>query len=959
MRDRRWLLTYTFFNAKWLLLLMLRTDLIEIINRGHVWAFVGSGASIDAGYPSWRRLVEKTVNRLEPKVRETILTDDRYTRGLQNELFPQCFSRIESHAGRDALVDGVKAELDPSVKVGNIIPRLAEWPFAGYITTNYDGLIQSSLRNLEEKGWSSAGNSTDEIHKVSGDATRVVWHIHGATALPREKGKLVLTSKDYDDLYLDDSPTVKQLKGLLSQRRVVFIRFGFKDPEVLRLLKLVGRLCSPARPAFAFLSDIYGAEHETTRIELLENYNVDVIPYKVIDGSHENLVQLLDVYSSFILRRTLRFGQPERPCPSYDPETTSLLVYNQLSLRSNNTADDDILGTILRSRVLSLLRHRGELTVADLADDLAERVSLVHGNHPLSSEEKDRSIALIAKAIQHLAEGGYVERGERTDLGSIIKLTSGGMELLTSQAATATRLSDQFSNSLKDRLSKAFSANQDMAERISRAAESFLKECVRRRALGVAMVFHSPTIDFQQYHMVGLLQALPEYMGQLRSSEEGYALVGLVQDVLSRPSEAEAKFLGTALQAQFGLNLLGYDPEVVQAKARGLEQTLFLIDASTLIPFLGRSSTGHFPARLLLERIVKAGASAATTQFLAAEVAEHARWAKQHVGIGPTPLTTESLIVATGRAGSGSNVFLEGFFEEINAGKSSLDFGSYLNSVCGHPKGCMASDEAFLTAIRNAGVSCFGLEEWEGFSEDLWVERDRLQELIAKKRIANKTFRHERQVKAEAEALIIIRNVRAGRFKVETKRFSAAHFISNTRVIENLTGPELPITMRPEAVLQWLSTITVCPPEELGFLVNGLLWELSERQLAIVDKERLRVFVPLTVAAREKFEEELATHNALITERYGESASKAFNEVSSLEMPIVLKSYSLQRAEDLERELEREKKRTETLQAQAGLTERERNELAVLRSKDIFRKQKALTKRRAAASRPQPKRKKR
>lgn len=792
---------------------MLRTDLIEIINKGHVWAFVGSGASIDAGYPSWRRLVEKSVNRLEPKVREVILADDRYTRGLQKELFPQCFSRIESLAGRDALEAGVKAELDSAARIGNIILRLAEWPFAGYITTNYDGLIQSSLRNLGEKGWSSAGNSTDEIHKVSGDATRVVWHIHGATALPSENGKLVLTSKDYDDLYLDDSPTVKQLKGLLSQRRVVFIGFGFKDPEVLRLLKIVGRLCSPARPAFAFLSDIYGVEHEATRIELLENYNVDVIPYKVIDGSHENLVQLLDVYSSFVLRRTLRFGQPERHCPSYDPETTSLLVYNQLSLRSNHAVEDDILGTILRSRVLSLLRHRGELTVADLADDLAERVSLVHGNHSPSSEEKDRGVALIAKAIQHLAAGGYVERGERTDLDSIIKLTAGGLGLLTDQSASAARLSDQFSNSLKDRLFKAFSVDQqDVTERISRAAESFLNECVCRRALGVAMVFHSWTIDFQQYHMVGLLQALPEYMGQLRSPEEGHALVGLVQDVLSRPSEAETKFLGTMLQAQFGLNLLGYDPEVVQAKARGLARTLFLIDASTLIPFLGRSSTGHFPARLLLERIVKAGASAATTQFLAAEVAEHARWAKQHVGNGPTPLTTESLIAATGRAGSGFNVFLEGFLEEINAGKSSLDFGSYLNSVCGHPKGYMASDEAFLAAIRNAGVSCFGLEEWEGFSEDLWAERDRLQELIAGKRVANKTFRHERQVKAEAEALIMIRNVRAGRFKVEGKDFSAAHFISNTRVIENLTGPELPITMRPEAVLQWLSAVTVCPP---------------------------------------------------------------------------------------------------------------------------------------------------
>jgi len=43
---------------------MLRTDLISLINGRKMWAFVGSGASMEAGCPGWRKLVEDTVMQL-------------------------------------------------------------------------------------------------------------------------------------------------------------------------------------------------------------------------------------------------------------------------------------------------------------------------------------------------------------------------------------------------------------------------------------------------------------------------------------------------------------------------------------------------------------------------------------------------------------------------------------------------------------------------------------------------------------------------------------------------------------------------------------------------------------------------------------------------------------------------------------------------------------------------------
>lgn len=935
---------------------MLRTDLINLVNKGSMWAFVGSGASIDSGFPSWKGLIERVASRLQQGTE--IVNDERFKKAFATGSYPQCFSRIEALVGRDGLEKAVTAEMSMERVAGGIITKLAEWPFAGYVTTNYDGLLHAGVRAVGELGWTSVGNALEEVRKVSGDVTNVIWHIHGSIGIPRDRARLVLSDKDYDDLYLDSSPAVSQLRALLTQRRIVFIGFGFQDPEVLRLLKLAARFCNPAHPAFAFLGGLAGREHEAERIELLEKYNVDVIPYHIVDGSHEALLQLLEVYGSFVLKRTLRFGQPQRPCPSYDPETTSLLVYNHLALKGAARLSEDVLGSLLKARVLSVLKYQGASSFGKLKSELSEKIKLVRGATVSDSEHEEMTQQLLEKNLQELMTAGYISpRGDVSET-KVATLTNAGSELLGNQAAIASRLSEQFGASLRDRAFQYFPGQDEAAGRVALAAQSFLKECINKRALGVAMVWDSATMDFQRYHMVALLQALPDFMAQLASADEAQGLIRLIQDVLARPSTSESKYLGVTLQAQFGLNLLGYDPNVLQARARGLAGTLFLIDASTLIPFLGRSSVGHYSARLLLERIKAAAASSATTQFLAIEVAEHARWAKQHVLGEGTPLTPETLMAATGRAGSGSNVFLEGFFEEVSRGESSLDFGSYLDSVCSHAMGHNASDEAFVIAIRNAGVPCMSLEEWEGFSDELWAERDSLQELVAQRRKASKTYKHDRQVKAEAEALIIIRSIRNGSFRLAGRAFSDAYFVSNTRVIENLTGPERPVTMRPEAILQWLSTLTVCQPDELSFLINGLLWELSERQLSILDKQRLGIFAPLTVASRERLQEEEVTHRAFIAQRYGEDASKAFKEVTDLEAPVVLKSYSLQKAEQLEKELDRERKRVEVLQAQARLTEKERQELEELKTREKFRRQKALSKKRGAASRPHGRRKK-
>ena len=57
---------------------MFRTDVVDIINSGDAWLFVGSGVSKDAGLPSWEELVTRTVSSFHLDLSDAITEDSRF-----------------------------------------------------------------------------------------------------------------------------------------------------------------------------------------------------------------------------------------------------------------------------------------------------------------------------------------------------------------------------------------------------------------------------------------------------------------------------------------------------------------------------------------------------------------------------------------------------------------------------------------------------------------------------------------------------------------------------------------------------------------------------------------------------------------------------------------------------------------------------------------------------------------
>jgi hypothetical protein len=819
---------------------------------------------------------------------------------------------------------------------------LVDWPFAGYITTNYDDLLFRTISAVDA-GWSRVGNTADEIKQVSGDATRIIWHIHGSIELPTGQSRLVITAEDYESLY-PESLAIEQLRGLLSQRRVVFIGFGFRDARLATILTRVGSLTDPSRPMFAFLPVLGTPRNVDLRQELLEQSNVDTIPYAAPGQSHQRLDRLVELYSAFVLGRSLRFNQPQRAVPSYHPETAGLLMYNELRLR-RTLEDSAILELLLRSRVLARLKNEGPTTIGDVVAELGRRSSDLGSNRSVQDAEAE-----VQRVVADLLEEDVIElidpRGER-----LLELTSHGGGLIDEQAAAASRLARQFHESLISRV-RAMNLADGARQRVSAAAEAFVRDCIRRRALGVGMTAIAATADHQKFQLTALLQSLPAFMAQLQDADDALALTQLVQDVLARPTQAEEEYIGLTLQAVFAVHLLGYDSKTLAVRAEMFRDTVFLADSSFLIELLAVGCPGHPFAKQVLEQLKRLGSNVATTRALTLEVAEHAQWASNQVDpvSGAPDVTT--FMAASGRAGAGSNEFLTGFLEQVYLGAVPSRFPRYLEVVLGRrvSNGCTPADVEF--ALRAYGITCEQFEQWEGYTAALSTRRSEIATAIARRRQEMGTFTHQRQAQAEAEVVLLVGGIRNKTMRVGRRQYTGSFFLSNTRAIDEVTASAVPITMRAESAVEWAATIAPCPVAELRVLTCSLLTDLSRLDCDVLDTRRLGdVFEPLISASKDRLEDVKERHRSLLVTKYGSSVEESLSHVAPLDAPVVLESINALRLKELEARVSAQQTRMSKLARDNALTAKEREELAKLKEAARQRHHKAESRRRSSQAR--------
>ncbi len=246
-------------------------QLLRAVENRKCVLFVGSGLSSLAGCPSWSGLVDLLVA-------EAMKMPGARVDGL--EKFQACGDYLtlaefaRSTLPRDEFRQILKREFGRPVPATPAHEAIAGTDYRGFITTNYDRLLESAItqvRSLMPAAFTPSSYS--ELASALYDPDAFVFKMHGDALEP---SSVVLSASDYDRLILR-SPHVRSfLQAVFISNTLLFVGYSLRDPDFRLVLKELNLIFQGYLPRhFALLASPGAFEMD----HLLRQMHVQAIPY--------------------------------------------------------------------------------------------------------------------------------------------------------------------------------------------------------------------------------------------------------------------------------------------------------------------------------------------------------------------------------------------------------------------------------------------------------------------------------------------------------------------------------------------------------------------------------------------------------------------------------------------------------------------------------------------------------
>ena len=881
--------------------------LIRSINNGRCFVLVGSGPSCEVGYPSWQRLAELTYAEL--KKRNSVSDSNSYEKYLEDKKYPEFFRQAERDLGdRFALVDMIKPLLNPSVKNrGVLYELLSKWPFACYLTTNYDDEIANYLSNLKEH-FTVIRNRQEDFYSLRDGASHLIQKLHSDLNFPDE---VVLTSADYRRLYVEDSGQYfrDKLRHIFEYFDIFIIGHSLSDPDIDHVLQLACKTASPQHPIYMAAADFTTADEQ----EYLEKYNIVLVQYSNRDGRHSELQRMLRAVDRFIVPRyRLRERIETAARPKEEVESAIALF---LFRRLQGVEATDYLSPLILSGLLS----------ADDKGIAKEDVTSIPTLKDFTKEGTNSTEAII-DAMDNLVNQGLV-----ADVAEKFSITGSGRAKVSEYQAVRETEKDQAYGQFCLNLKNSYGGLTDIQlEECQRLAEEVMVASFANRGLAIAnQIFSSQSASPDElsdvFGLVSDKAAEIEDMG-LRA-----AFVEAVHEFLVEPSPPQRQYLASVSQGYFLYHLLGLDPKFCQVRQDIFDRTLWLNDSSVFLPWIAVGCHNHDYAVELFQTLTAAGAILYTTPKLMQEAWEHFEWAVRFMKTTGAE-TPEFLRAAVVKGSYRQNLFLDGYIR-LSADGRVGSFKEYLEITFTRGVDRTAFDNRFISA----GIFVKSISDMTGFVQDDWGEIEEAKGRIQKEREDKGTYRSPLQVESEAEIWVLINGFRSGKYSIPgvDAVLERIYFVSQSRVLDKVFQPEAVSTWTPEAVYRYLSAL---PGKQTNpdLLQQCMLNEYYYAGISFIDKDRyIRFFGPSIDAAKASYEKEKTNYIADLEETYTRHLDEAFDKAPDLEKPFFVAQMGWRRAEASQQREDLARKRALEAESRVKQLESEKDKAWKTREKRI------------------------
>lgn len=238
--------------------------LIDAISDNKLIVFLGAGASINCGLPSWQTIVENLLKDKADYIDNSELLIQSMIAKILDPL--EVLDKIEKnkkeiYSSFEEQIKNKEIRSDLHTALGKLSKK--------FITTNFDTLIEHNIDISEVITKDSHFNlskidTTDSfVLKAHGDISQI--------------DKCIIFSSQYKELYEEEKFSTFQLKKLFSEYHVLFIGFSFEDPYVNELFNYISTLTNGFGPSHYLISTDDKSISGINTI-LIDSYS-ELVPY--------------------------------------------------------------------------------------------------------------------------------------------------------------------------------------------------------------------------------------------------------------------------------------------------------------------------------------------------------------------------------------------------------------------------------------------------------------------------------------------------------------------------------------------------------------------------------------------------------------------------------------------------------------------------------------------------------
>lgn len=904
----------------------------NIINSGDAVCIIGSGASCEMGLPSWKNLADNLkllLNEHSHNVADQSWLQDK----INSKKYATIFSKAWEVFGAEKVLQFLKSELTTTGSVGRIYRLTANWPFKFYLTTNFDGIYKNYL-STSNFHFSSRSNSELDINSITNKSKNILVELHGSLDNP---DSLVLTEEQYNDILHDPKKKYfrKKISEIFNFFDIVIIGYSLNDPDIAFLLDKAKYFAAPEKPIYIFLADMPQSEIKN----LWKHKNVRVLPYTTKNGSHYQLVEILEMLDNFIIPRLREDIKVEKE----DSEAaTALYLHTKMQLTDEKREfGTDAYAVLIMNALYNLPRDKSYL-VPDIIN-----------NFPIRAITIDNYNKQILKyAIDKLELKGMIEQ-QTINNSERISITERGIKEIELSHHEFTSIEENFYGELRTAYKTKFPTseknNQDRCiELITSALVSFFKQ--RGLALsssiwkGEILELSKDESPFKIFRRTASL---------LETLDEKVFFINTIAKVLGRPNKEQKEYLAVLSQRYFTYHALDLDPQCNLLRLETFKKIVWIIDSSVILPLIAKDCDNHACALDLFNRIKQLDIPVFTTDKLLDEVIKHAKWVKRFVDRKVTE--NEFLRAAKQQGEYRENLFIKGYINRaVNIGLR--DFDIYFRNIF------LTSDyeSCIRKTLEEQNIHIIDFKKWPGFTMVDWGDIPDNEKKIKEKRANIGTYKSNLQCKTEAIVVNIIRNERSGLYDVLGVGTSKdAYFISQSGVVNILESHNEKIfTWSPESYYRCLLTFPGLGEKE-DYFYDCMITHLSMSGILIIDEIKFKKFFnDLITQSNLQMSEIKTKYSQVLGEQNVTKKSQWYESIPDLEKPFfVQQSYEQIAAIEHQRRLEAEQKASQ-VDVTKRLAEKEKKEFEKLKAKEAERRAKRLKKQRALQSRRGKKRRK-